>query len=97
MSTLITAHLSRCVADRATSMQLPDVVHAIWDLTGLTCYADAVRLERHLRALPGVRAAVVNPATERIYLTFDRWVMSESVADAAISGLGYRAWRVDLR
>lgn len=97
MSTQMTAHLSRRAGDRATSPQLPDVVHAVWDLTGLTCYADAVRLERHLRSLPGVRAAVVNPATERIYLTFDRQVLSESDADAAIAGLGYRAWRVDLR
>jgi cation transport ATPase len=69
------------------------VIHRAWDVSGLTCFADAIRLERHLRTVPGVHAAVVNPVTERVYLTFDRRMLAEDAAAAAIDHQGVHAWR----
>ena len=97
MTSPVVADVCRPVADRAKPGPMNSAVHAIWDLVGLSCVADAVRLERHLRALPGVHAAVVNPVTERVYLTFDRRALSEPEVAAAIARLGFHAERADAR
>lgn len=65
MSPPVSAGDLRPAPDHANPGQVGDVIHALWDLAGVTCVADAIRLERHLRALTGVRAAVVNPVSER--------------------------------
>lgn len=66
-------------------------VHGAWDIAGLTCEADALRLEHRLERLRGVLDAVVNPVTERAYVTFDPRGLSESELRAAILRFGDRA------
>lgn len=78
------------------SSSLPEQSHGAeptqlhWDIAGLTCAADAVRLERHLRTIGGVIDVVVNPVTERAYLTFDAALVSPDALREAIDDAGFR-------
>ena len=58
---------------------------------GLTCVADAMRLERHLGNLLGVREATVNPVTDTAYITFDPLHITNDQLMAAITEAGLRA------
>lgn len=66
-------------ADRARSIEVTEpsdvarLVRGEWNIVGLSCPADAIRLERHLREVHGVSNVVVNPVTERMYVSF-RWL-----------------------
>ena len=62
---------------------------AQWDIHGLTCAADATRLERHLRAIPGVISVVVNPVVERAYVTFDASRVSPQELLDGVSDAGF--------
>lgn len=48
------------------------LAHVTVSVGGLTCASDAVRLEHHIRRSQGVIDVVVNPITERAYITIDR-------------------------
>jgi Cu+-exporting ATPase len=50
----------------------PAMAHVTVSVGGLTCASDAVRLERHIRRSQGVIDVVVNPITDRAYITIDR-------------------------
>ena len=60
------------------------------EIAGMTCAACAGRVERGLRAIPGVRSAAINLATERAHVVADDAV---SMADliAAVTKSGYDA------
>lgn len=57
---------------------------------GMTCASCVARVERALTAVPGVRAASVNLASERAAVTADPTVRTEDLI-AAIDGAGYEA------
>ncbi|MFI5315603.1 MAG: heavy metal translocating P-type ATPase [Myxococcota bacterium] len=60
-------------------------------LGGLRCAGCAARVERELRAAPGVRAASVNFATERALVRFDAGATDAAALAARVEALGYRA------
>ncbi|WP_349998446.1 heavy metal translocating P-type ATPase [Stenotrophomonas lacuserhaii] len=57
-------------------------------ITGMTCASCAARVERALNAVPGVRTAGVNLATERAQVTFNGVPNPQAVADAVVKA-GY--------
>lgn len=60
-----------------------------WDVSGLSCAADAARLERRLRRVDGVLEAVVNPITERAYVAIDPQRLNDEGLRAAVEDAGY--------
>ncbi|OXR49336.1 copper-translocating P-type ATPase [Pusillimonas sp. T2] len=68
-------------------------VHASLSVQGMTCASCVGRVERVLRALPGVAQANVNLATERAELELDDAVLVDQ-AIAAIEKAGYSASRI---
>ncbi|MCX7628477.1 MAG: heavy metal translocating P-type ATPase [Methylophilaceae bacterium] len=60
-------------------------------LEGITCAACIWLNERHLRQLPGVRAASVNYASHRARITWDDRVIKLSTILAEVRKLGYHA------
>jgi len=60
-------------------------------LEGITCAACIWLNERHLRQLPGVKAATVNYASHRARVTWDDSVIKLSTILAEIRKLGYHA------
>lgn len=60
-------------------------------VSGMSCAAEAVRLERHLLHQHGVISAVVNPVTERAYIDYDAASIGETDLVAYIESIGYRA------
>ena len=67
------------------------VQHKSIPVIELTCVADARRLERELRHRPGVLEAVVNPVTDRAYITFDAGRVTEDELCQLILQLGFDA------
>jgi len=58
---------------------------------GLRCAACAQRVERELRAAPGVRDATVSFATQRALVRFDARATDAASLAARVEALGYRA------
>ena len=57
-------------------------------ITGMTCASCAMRVEKSLKSVPGVRDASVNPATEQARVAADPSVNAEALA-AAVRRAGY--------
>jgi Cu2+-exporting ATPase len=74
------------VHDEGGSMRQASLI-----LEGITCAACIWLNERHLRQLPGVRAAAVNYASHRARVTWDERVIKLSTILAEIRKLGYHA------
>ncbi|MDR1421199.1 MAG: heavy metal translocating P-type ATPase [Treponema sp.] len=55
---------------------------------GMTCAACAGRIERTVRKLPGVSAATVNLAGEKLFVEYDNTVTLSSIRDAVVK-IGY--------
>jgi heavy metal translocating P-type ATPase len=64
-------------------------------LDGLRCAGCVNRVERALRALPGVHSAVINFATHRALVGHDPACTDASALVACVKGLGYRATAYD--
>ena len=64
-------------------------------LDGLRCSGCALRVERELRAAPGVREASVNYATQRALVRFEPAATDAAALAARVEALGYRASRYD--
>jgi Cu+-exporting ATPase len=65
--------------------------HFSFDIGGMTCAACATRVEKALRAVPGVTAANVNLALERADVTIIAGRLGEQDLAAAVSRAGYEA------
>lgn len=65
---------------------------ALFSLEGIRCAACVWLIERRLAMLPGVRAALVNVATERLHVEWDAALCRPSDIIAALQATGYRAW-----
>ena len=64
-------------------------------LGGLRRAGCAARVERELRAAPGVREASVNFATQRALVRFDSAATDAAALARRVEALGYRAARFD--
>lgn len=71
-----------------TAASLTDVASTDLDISGMTCAACAGRVERALRAVPGVADASVNLATERARV---QGAAAGDALVAAVSAAGYEA------
>ncbi len=62
-------------------------------ITGMTCAACAKRIEKVVGKLPGVDAAAVNLATEKLTVRFDDAVVGEQAIESAIERAGFGVTR----
>jgi Cu+-exporting ATPase len=60
-------------------------------ITGMTCATCALRVEKGLKATPGVSAATVNLATEKAAVSYDPRVVDAAVLEKVVTDLGYGA------
>jgi len=58
-------------------------------ITGMTCSACALAVERSVKKLPGVASATVNPATEKLTVVYDESQVAEKDVAASVVGAGY--------
>ena len=71
-----------------TDTHIPE--HVDLELTGMTCAACAMRIEKKLNRLDGV-TATVNYATEKASVTFDTALVQPDALVAAVESIGYGA------
>src|SRR5260370_41175599 len=64
---------------------------AILDLEGMTCASCAMRIEKGLKKVPGVRDASVNLATEKATATYDPAVTGLEQMVQKVEAVGYKA------
>lgn len=60
-------------------------------ISGMTCANCALTIEKGISKMPGVKAASVNFASEKLALEFDPEIVKEEEIIATIKDLGYRA------
>jgi P-type Cu+ transporter len=58
-------------------------------ITGMTCASCALRIEKGLRKLPGVKDAAINLALENASIIFDETLINKKDFESTITGLGY--------
>ncbi|HWQ21953.1 MAG TPA: copper ion binding protein, partial [Clostridia bacterium] len=58
-------------------------------ITGMTCAACAVAVERSVKKLDGVISAAVNPATEKLTVEYDETLVGDDALKASIVKAGY--------
>jgi Cu+-exporting ATPase len=91
----MTATASSPASTRAPvdAAQLPlDVIDSI-DIQGMTCASCVRRVERALRAVPGVQDATVNFATEQASVTYDASLTTQDALAQAVRNAGYEVAR----
>jgi len=66
-------------------------------IVDMNCASCAVTIEKEIRKLPGIQKAVVNGATEKAYVEFDRSETSVTQIIGAIKKSGYKAGYATLR
>ena len=58
-------------------------------ITGMTCAACAVAVERSVKKLDGVVSAAVNPATEKLTVEYDEARVDDEALKASVVKAGY--------
>ncbi|RIE13753.1 heavy-metal-associated domain-containing protein, partial [Candidatus Cryosericum odellii] len=58
-------------------------------ITGMTCAACAIAVERSVKKLDGVASAAVNPATEKLTVEYDETRVDDEALKASIEKAGY--------
>ncbi len=61
----------------------------ILSIRGMTCAACAQRIEKGIRKLPGIRRASVNLASEKLFVEYDKAVLSLDAIKEAVGKIGY--------
>ncbi len=61
----------------------------LFDISGMSCAACQARIERAVRALPGVKQADVNLLQNRLQVTFDAEALTTEKIEAVVRQLGY--------
>src|SRR6266516_5771383 len=69
---------------------------AVLALEGMTCASCAMRIEKGLKKLPGVKDASVNLATERASVTYDPTQTGLKQMVQKVDAVGYRTIPMDL-
>lgn len=62
-----------------------------FSIEGMTCASCAQTIEKSINKLPGVKAATVNLATEKMTVQFDELSLTESDIQKAVASAGYKA------
>ncbi len=65
--------------------------HVVLDLEGMTCASCAMRIEKGLKKVPGVKEASVNLATERANVTYDPVQTGVEQMVQKVEAVGYKA------
>ena len=71
----------------------PDVTRCDLPVQGMTCASCVLRVERALKATPGVQEAHVNLVTRRASVVFDRAATGPEALARAIEAVGYEVPR----
>jgi P-type Cu+ transporter len=82
--------------DRAEAQAHSDC-HAALALEGMTCASCAMRIEKGLKKLPGVKEASVNFASEQATVTYDPAQTGPEQMVRSVEALGYTASPVSQR
>ena len=77
--------------ENATQAQPAAESHAVLNLEGMTCASCAMRIEKGLKQLPGVKEANVNLATDRATVTYDPTLTDLEQMVQKVEDLGYKA------
>jgi copper chaperone CopZ len=77
--------------ENATQAEGAAASHAVLDLEGMTCASCAVRIEKGLKQLPGVKEANVNLASERATVTYDPTLTDLEQMVRKVEAIGYKA------
>ena len=83
-------------ATARTAATPEDAAQAELPIQGMTCASCVVRVERALKAVPGVEEAHVNLVTQRASVTYDAAAATPDVLAQAIEGAGYEVPRAEL-
>ena len=91
---LIPPQLALYDADARINVVEPgaDACAAVFSVEGIRCAACVWLIERHLARLPGVRAADMNVATERLHMRWDGERCKPSDIIGALRAIGYVAY-----
>lgn len=65
--------------------------HKVFSIEGMTCASCAQTVEKAAQKLPGVKAANVNLATEKMNIQFDGSALTEADIQKAVADAGYTA------
>src|SRR4051812_44000291 len=68
-----------------------ETCHATFDLEGMTCASCAMRIEKGLKKVPGVKDASVNLATEQATVTYNPGQTSLEQMVQKVETVGYKA------
>ena len=72
-------------------------MHAVLPINGMTCANCSAVIERNVRKIPGVRAANVNLASERMMLEYDEDLVGPATIVSRIEQVGYGVTRARAR
>src|SRR5437879_4477649 len=64
---------------------------AVLDIEGMTCASCAMRIEKGLKKVPGVKDANVNLATEKATVTYDPTLTNITQMVEKVEAVGYKA------
>ena len=76
---------------QTTEQQLAAESRATLALEGMTCASCAIRIEKGLKKVPGVKDANVNLATEQAAVTYDPTQTTLEQMVQKVEAVGYRA------
>lgn len=79
----------------ATEIKSDDIVEKNYNITGMTCASCSSRIEKILNKADGVESAVVNLATEKATVKFDKSVISSEDIIKKVEKAGYGAEEID--
>ncbi len=78
-------------APKLTPVELETESHVTLDLEGMTCASCAMRIEKGLKKVPGVKDASVNLATEQAAVTYDPAQTNLEQMVQKVEAVGYKA------
>ena len=79
----------------ATEIQSDNIVEKNYNITGMTCASCSSRIEKILNKADGVESAVVNLATEKATVKFDKDVISSEDIIKKVEKAGYGAEEIE--
>src|SRR5215467_4958481 len=90
---MMASDLSHDVDESEATLQIQPLAEsqAIFTLEGMTCACCAMRIEKGLKKVPGVKEAAVNFATEQATVTYDPMQTDVAQMVQKVEAVGYRA------
>src|SRR6266566_8192815 len=91
MASDITPSIAEKVGESQPRVELMAESRALLALEGMTCASCAMRIEKGLKKVPGVKEASVNLATERADITYDPTQTNGEQLVLKVEAVGYKA------